>query len=764
MSKNDMIDRICTLSNNDLKDLVKTYRIPIDLHPRLPGPGFTMDRLPADPIDIYYEFLWFFGVRVPFSTFLLSVLKYFKMREEVLVRSGLSYVWFNKECDLVFRRINDNAEMNIYDFITLPSWSDSKIVEESYHLPLPLLERVPSYTTASAAEGAMVSLPNPDEIFVSLSDPRLAKKSKGPVQARVHLDSEVVAKPSQMSKKRKLKRKASKVYSNAPKLGQAKGMDDANLTDFHAKIEDSLEKDEGASTRAASAPIPRLGKRLGAPLSMDVVSASKPSHVWTSTHAFISGCAAISGHAEKSEAEVLRRQVDLLDFLARSALARDVEYDQIPEDDFGTATRGEEIDLTLFPLTPGLYHKPYPCEGVSSSLYTKKEWDRPHAPKCNILCKDNFKDLDVCRKALDRKITPAELRRTESLLPLVFSNHVNVLSAMLVSHAYELNSRYTNLVSSNAHLQEKLDKKKGDVTLLRSKVTSLDNKLENLQRGCDALGQENRELRSHTDVASEEIRKLRSQLTDAKTTSASLSGELTQTDAQLSEQALTVRDLQNELFLEKSKSQGYKDAMDGLREEATQFVGSGVESLVQKFLSSDEFHAALACVPSLGINYGVKRGYAWGAPMLCLKQLPRKSLTSTLLFIEELSWEGKDFVLPPFHWRTYVFLYFTTVVAYYFIRREFSNNVLPYFLLHVTFPQITRVPCAWYFCIVHRLKLIGMPISAGMTASVSYARLNGVSPLLILGVVLWGHNTFGDSSTHAPPSWCNLILIPYIML
>ncbi|GKG20219.1 hypothetical protein Tco_0380020, partial [Tanacetum coccineum] len=29
-------------------------------------------------------------------------------------------------------------------------------------------------------------------------------------------------------------------------------------------------------------------------------------------------------------------------------------------------------------------------------------------------------------KALDRTITPAELRRTESLLPLEFSNRVNV--------------------------------------------------------------------------------------------------------------------------------------------------------------------------------------------------------------------------------------------------------------------------------------------------------------------------------------------------
>nr|GFA83546.1 hypothetical protein [Tanacetum cinerariifolium] len=328
---------------------------------------------------------------------------------------------------------------------------------------------------------------------------------------------------------------------------------------------DSLEKDESASTRAASAPIPCLGKRLGAHPSMAVVSDSEPSHVGTSAYASIFGhslslgAATVIGHAGKSEA-------------------------QIPEDDFSITTRGEEIDLTLFPLSPGPYHMPYPYEGVSSPLYTKKEWDGPHAPECNILCKDFFKDPDVYMKGLDQMITPAELRRIESLLLLELSNRVNVLSALLISHGYELNSSSTNLVSSSAHLQEKLDKKKWDVKLLHLEVTSLDNKLENLKRGCDALGQENKDL----------------------------SKELTQNDAKLSEQALTVRDLQNELFMEKSKSQGYKDAMDGLCEEVTQFVGSGVERLVRKFLLSDEFHAPLACVASLGINYGVERGLCMG--------------------------------------------------------------------------------------------------------------------------------------------------------
>nr|GEY33601.1 hypothetical protein [Tanacetum cinerariifolium] len=122
MSKNDMKDHICTLSKNDLKDLVKTYRIPLDLHPCLPDPGFTMDRLPANAIGIYSEFLWF-------------------------------------------------------------SSSDAKIVEESHHLSLLLLEHVSSHTTASASEGAIISLPTPDEIASFLPDSRIVKKSKGPSQA-----------------------------------------------------------------------------------------------------------------------------------------------------------------------------------------------------------------------------------------------------------------------------------------------------------------------------------------------------------------------------------------------------------------------------------------------------------------------------------------------------------------------------------------------------------------------------------------------------
>ncbi|GJX15902.1 hypothetical protein Tco_0216734 [Tanacetum coccineum] len=286
-----MKDCICALSKNDLKDLVKTYHIPLDLHPGLPNLGFTIDR--AYPTVTFFRVFqclckqgdWFSFSKcrntedicmddgpsslkkgehsclcvsddLPSDGYDQNDVQRLRarlnclceMREEMLVHSRLSSVWFNKECDPVFRRVDDNAgrlgRMSIYDFMTLPSWSDAKIAKESHHLSLLLLERVPSHTTTPATEGAIIPLHTPDEISASL------------------LDSS---------------------------LSEAEGTDKADLADLCDEIEDSLERDEGVSMRAVSAPISRLGNRLCAPPSIAVVSASEPSHVGTSAPASTSG-------------------------------------------------------------------------------------------------------------------------------------------------------------------------------------------------------------------------------------------------------------------------------------------------------------------------------------------------------------------------------------------------------------------------------------------------------------------------------------------
>nr|GEU74074.1 hypothetical protein [Tanacetum cinerariifolium] len=54
-----------------LKTTINEYCIPMDLHPRLPPPGMTMDRLPSRYIGLYVEQLEHGGLRVSFSSFSL---------------------------------------------------------------------------------------------------------------------------------------------------------------------------------------------------------------------------------------------------------------------------------------------------------------------------------------------------------------------------------------------------------------------------------------------------------------------------------------------------------------------------------------------------------------------------------------------------------------------------------------------------------------------------------------------------------------------
>ncbi|GKD85883.1 hypothetical protein Tco_1357037 [Tanacetum coccineum] len=285
-----------------------------------------------------------------------------------------------------------------------------------------------------------------DSVRDRATAPRLARRSQGPSKGKARISSAVASKPNQPSKERKLRKRVPKV-----------------------ELEDTFERSDSIPVRAVSAPLPHLGS-------------------------------VTSGFAGKPGFEDVRRCLDPLDTLARSALSHDADYDQIPEDDFATASRGEEIDMTFFPFAPGPYVIPYPFDGDSSLPYTKQQWDRPHLLKDNILYKEIFRDPDVYRKALDRTITPAKLRRTKSLLPLELSNSVNLLSALVVSHGY--------------------------VKDLHSEVTTLDKKLEGALKDYGALDQENKELID----------------------------ELARTDAEHSDQALVVRNLQNELALERSKS------------------------------------------------------------------------------------------------------------------------------------------------------------------------------------------------------------------
>nr|GEX75275.1 hypothetical protein [Tanacetum cinerariifolium] len=605
MSKNDMKDRVCTLSKNDLKDLVKTYRIPLDLHPPFLDPGFTMDRLPDGAICIYSEFLWFFSVRVPFSTFLFSVLKYFKVHISYLVPLGLNKVVSFK---VVCRDLNISPIVTLFcvfqclckqgDWFSfskrrntkdvcmddgpssLKKWKDKFFLIDRRGIP-EYLTRRHSYSCVSddlPTDGydqndmerlcarlihlcemreemlvrsglcRRVIISIPCLLFLLVCVDRCftfyAEMSIYDFMTLPSWSKAKIVKESHHPSLLLLERVPSHTTTQAIEGTIIMLLTLDEITLLYRIL--TLLKSQRVLLRVVSTPTSRLGKMLGAPPSIAIFSASEPSHVGTLAPT------STSSHSLSLGGVVTRGRIKKFGVVV------------MRHDDFGTATCGEKIALILFPLAPGPSHMTYLYEGVSSPLYTKEG-------------------------------------------------------------------------------------------LLRLEVTYLDDKLERLQGDYDSLGQENRELCSQRDAASKDVKKLQSQLADAKAAFAVLTKELTRIDAKLSKQALTVRDLPNELALEKSKSQGYKDAIDGLREEVNEFVGSGVEGVVQKLLSSDEFHAALARVVSLGADFN-------------------KALVN----------------LPT-----------------------------------TPFPFLNKIVAA----------------SRGMTASVPYVRLNGVSLLLVLGVVLSFHSS-----------------------
>ncbi|GJU74779.1 hypothetical protein Tco_1266184 [Tanacetum coccineum] len=92
MAKKDMDLYHSRLTPDDLNDLIIKYKIPRDLHPRLPSEEFVMSELPDDAIGIYHRIFNFSGVRIPFSSFLLALIKHYRVHFSQLGPLGLNKV------------------------------------------------------------------------------------------------------------------------------------------------------------------------------------------------------------------------------------------------------------------------------------------------------------------------------------------------------------------------------------------------------------------------------------------------------------------------------------------------------------------------------------------------------------------------------------------------------------------------------------------------------------------------------------------------
>ncbi|GJS23949.1 hypothetical protein Tco_0452581 [Tanacetum coccineum] len=144
LPKFDMHIYTFELTSAKLKAAVEEYCIPLDLHPRLPHPDMTMNRLPSRYIRIYIEQLEQEGLRVLFSSFFLAVIKHFGVHVSQLVPMGRcskevtsSLKGWKKKFFLIDRRaITDvmpwrNGDTDLHDdFLTYYNVSDAARLSE----------------------------------------------------------------------------------------------------------------------------------------------------------------------------------------------------------------------------------------------------------------------------------------------------------------------------------------------------------------------------------------------------------------------------------------------------------------------------------------------------------------------------------------------------------------------------------------------------------------------------------------------------------
>ncbi|GJY00895.1 hypothetical protein Tco_0359047 [Tanacetum coccineum] len=271
MSKYDMSTTFSDLTQDSLGTLVKIYHIPLDLRPRLPDPDHFIDHLPNDAIGIYTRFLRFFEVHrraIPDYLTLRSTQSYVSndfpidgydqndvthlcARLVMLRDFGLALPPFGLTKSVIRfleGKIIIQVVMSIYDFTTLPSWGDAKVVEEPHGFTNSILQCVQNHTTAPATEGAHIPQPTPEEVVASQPNPKLSKNSKALTKRKVSTSLVGPFEAAQPKRKRRLKSKASEAGFSALAAEQADDADDANLSenDYCActYLEDTLEKEE----------------------------------------------------------------------------------------------------------------------------------------------------------------------------------------------------------------------------------------------------------------------------------------------------------------------------------------------------------------------------------------------------------------------------------------------------------------------------------------------------------------------------------------
>ncbi|GJW83924.1 hypothetical protein Tco_0157069 [Tanacetum coccineum] len=447
------------LTQDDLDGLIIKYKIPRDLHPRLPSEEFVMSKLPDDAIGIYRRMFDFSGIeptvtlfrvfqtlckqgdwfsfakrrapsprhpdiaiddpRPASSSFSMAdvrhlsahVIKLRDMSEGVLVLAGLIRVWKSRVCDPVLRVVDGNV-MGIHDFLCLPKWTGVEVQEEP-HLDVRLtLQRIPFYCTSSAAVDVVIPNPTLEDLVVGTPSSNILAKAEASHKRKASTSSTT---SSHVAKCTRSALAQSSSSTTRPSL-------------FVGDYDDESDGDDDACVE-----IP-----LVTPLRSAAVISS------------------LRNQGQSSTAPT-----------AEGPNTRDSRSKGIMVDDAATPS------IDLFPFYVGPYYATYPQYGVARNYeFTREEWDDPYRPTFGFP-------------------TPGEMVRVEELFEDQLTVKMSVLHCMMMSHGGELLARYRGLLQSHHEyvfgLNDKLDSSDASFAKSKAKGKERKKKIKSLTKSLDNL-------------------------------------------------------------------------------------------------------------------------------------------------------------------------------------------------------------------------------------------------------------------------------------
>ncbi|GJR50211.1 hypothetical protein Tco_1400732 [Tanacetum coccineum] len=536
------------LKDAELKTLIATYDIPLNLRPRLPDSNFRMINLPAGDTAID---------KVPTSfnqdhidRLKAHIVKLRDIPEGVLVRSWLSRVWRNPMCDPVLRR-SDNTAMSIHDFLCMPSLEKATVREEPHELGTSILSRVADHATPPAPAGTAIPRASPEEIAVTRPDRNVVAKADHAAKRKTSTGPEI---STNTTKRTRLSQKVSGAGSSGLAAGdEVEQTDDGTLDDDDQR--DGLEfagedvgnlNDVGQGEHINVIPLRTFDPSLGLDVTYPPILLPDKE---VEAHAELSGdvrrTTRASSHASHGVGEDASSPAqEAVPAPGTQPLDTDAGADEIASDGNVDSyfdarvsnTAGDVLERDLLSFVPGPYYIPYPYDennGCESPPYTKDDWDEIHGVNLGLRRKELYKDPKVCRTAIDRFPTPAEIHRLHELSSAELSDRMSVLQCQLITHGRAFHARYDHslreverlakryaqqtqiIKKQNANLKqhkESVVHANEEVSGLKAKLGALKSKYEATEHKLSSWDKKHRKYRSERDTLAKEKAKIKEKL------------------------------------------------------------------------------------------------------------------------------------------------------------------------------------------------------------------------------------------------------------